>query len=156
MKQIFLMALVALTVASCQNAAKKSDAAVDSASTVVDSANTSTVSGTADTVKASGAAITFATPVYNFGTIQRGEKISYTYKFQNTGTAPLIITNAQATCGCTIPEIPKEPVKPGQTGELKVVFNSAGKLGRQDKVITVTSNASPATEMIHLQGEVLK
>ncbi|MNL78127.1 hypothetical protein D3C87_2044480 [compost metagenome] len=66
----------------------------------------------------------------------------------------MIILNATATCGCTVPEIPKEPIKPGEEGEIKVVFDSNGKIGMQDKVITVTSNAQPHIASLHLTGEV--
>ncbi|GGB19772.1 MULTISPECIES: DUF1573 domain-containing protein [Mucilaginibacter] len=93
---------------------------------------------------------------HDFGKIKEGDKVSYDFKFTNTGKSPLIITNARATCGCTTPTWPKAPVKPGESGVISVTFNSAGKSGLQDKQITVTANTQPAETMVHLIGEVLK
>lgn len=91
---------------------------------------------------------------YEFGTITQGEKVKHEFKFKNVGKTPLIITNASATCGCTVPDYPKNPIKPGEEGIIAVVFDSAGKLGQQDKVVTVTSNANPSFDQLHLVGEV--
>lgn len=93
---------------------------------------------------------------HDFGKIKEGDKVSYDFKFTNTGKSPLIITNARATCGCTTPTWPKTPVKPGESGIIAVTFNSAGKSGLQDKQITITANTQPAETMVHLIGEVLK
>jgi len=92
---------------------------------------------------------------HDFGKIKQGDKASYDFKFTNNGKSPLIITDAVASCGCTTPEWPKTPVKPGESGLIKVVFNSAGKTGLQDKQITITANTVPAQNMVHLIGEVL-
>jgi hypothetical protein len=154
MKKILLLAAVALTLASCQS---KTDKNTDAATTVIDTAE---AAAKADSVKAAairkvdGPVLTFETNNYYFGKIAKGEKVSYSFKFRNTGKMPLIITDAIATCGCTVPEIPKEPIKPGQAGELNVVFNSAGKTGRQDKVVSVRSNALNSAIELHLTGEI--
>ena len=92
--------------------------------------------------------------VYNFGKVTDGEKVEYNYRFKNTGKNPLIILTATASCGCTVPEKPEEPIKPGETGFLKVVFNSKGRVGEVRKEITVTSNAFPAFPILELRGEV--
>ena len=143
MKKTLLLALAALTFASCQQTQSDSNDA-----TVVSDSSITAVAGESDAV------LTFVEPIYNFGAIIQGEKVAYNYKFTNTGKGPLIITNAEATCGCTIPEIPKEPIKPGEEGEIKVLFNSDGKIGMQDKPITITSNAVPSVTVLHLTGEV--
>ncbi|HTI57971.1 DUF1573 domain-containing protein [Mucilaginibacter sp.] len=96
----------------------------------------------------------FEKETHDFGKIKDGEKITYEYKFTNTGKSPLIITDAKASCGCTIPEWPKEPIKPGESSKIKVTFNSAGKVGLQDKQILVTANTNPAQNIVHLIGEV--
>ena len=88
-----------------------------------------------------GPYITFEETAHDFGDIQQGDKVEHTFKLENSGNAPLIITNVQTTCGCTAPEWPKEPVMPGETAELKVRFDSTGKFGRQNKVISVISNS---------------
>jgi hypothetical protein len=102
----------------------------------------------------SGAFISFETNNYEFGQIKEGEKVTHEFKFTNNGTVPLIISNATASCGCTVPEYPKEPIAPGAAGVIKVVFNSEGKPGMQQKVVTITSNANPASTELYLTGEV--
>jgi Protein of unknown function (DUF1573) len=92
--------------------------------------------------------------VYNFGTVTDGENVVYSYRFRNAGTKPLIISSATASCGCTVPEKPEEPVKPGETGFLKVVFNSKGRVGQVHKEVTVISNAYPKFPVLQLIGEV--
>lgn len=100
-------------------------------------------------------AMTFEKSEYNFGEINQGDKVSYTFKFQNTGNAPLIISNARASCGCTVPEWPKEPVAPGASGKIDVVFNSAGKSGQQTKSITITTNIEDQPQQqVYLKGMV--
>ena len=140
MKKLMILAIAALSFAACRNA------------------NNSPVetSGTQTAVSADAAAITFERDIYDFGKIEQGDKVQHDFKFKNTGKSPLIITEATATCGCTVPQPPKEPIKPGAEASIKVEFNSAGKMGTQDKVITITSNANPATTTVHLVGEVLE
>ena len=92
--------------------------------------------------------------VYNFGKVTDGEKVEYSYRFKNTGKHPLIVSSAVASCGCTVPEKPEEPIKPGETGFLKVVFNSSGRVGPVHKDVTVTSNAYPQFPVLQLTGEV--
>ena len=99
--------------------------------------------------------IKFTKDVFEFGKIKQGDNVSYAFMFKNTGNLPLIISNATATCGCTVPNWPKEPIKPGAIGKINVVFNSTGKKGLQDKIITVTANTNPAENKVHLIGEVL-
>lgn len=91
---------------------------------------------------------------YNFGSVNDGEKVEYSYRFRNTGKKSLIVSSAVASCGCTVPEKPEEPIKPGETGFLKVVFNSKGRVGPVHKEITVTSNAYPKFPVLQLTGEV--
>jgi hypothetical protein len=93
--------------------------------------------------------------VYNFGQVTDGEKVEYSYRFRNTGKNPLIVASAIASCGCTVPEKPEEPIKPGETGFLKVVFNSKGRVGEVHKEITVTSNAYPKFPVLQLTGQVV-
>ena len=101
-----------------------------------------------------GAAIKFEKDEYNFGTIKQGDKVEYTFQFVNTGKEPLIISEAHGSCGCTVPEWPKQPIKKGEKGEIKVTFNSAGKQGMQDKTVTITSNATDSPKVLHIKGTV--
>lgn len=93
--------------------------------------------------------------VYDFGTIQEGDIVEYSFRFKNTGNKPLTIFEATASCGCTVPEKPEYPVKPGEIGFLKVKFNSDRKPGEAHKSIAVTSNANPDFPVLFLQGTVI-
>ena len=105
--------------------------------------------------EASGAAITFKEKSIDFGDITQGDKVSHTFELTNSGKAPLIISNVAATCGCTVPSWPKEPIAPGASAEIKVSFNSAGKMGKQNSVVRIYSNASEPIEKISLISNVL-
>ena len=97
------------------------------------------------TAKVNGAVITFEKSSHDFGDIFQGDKVEQTFHFTNTGNEPLIITNVQVTCGCTTPKgWPRDPIAPGGKGEITIAFNSAGKSGRNNKVVTIVSNASNA------------
>jgi Protein of unknown function (DUF1573) len=103
-----------------------------------------------------GPVITWEKLSHEFGDIVQGEKIEHTFKFTNTGTAALIITNVEVTCGCTVPKgWPRDPIMPGDKGEITVAFNSTGKVGRQNKVITVTSNSVGPTNQVMIVANVL-
>ena len=93
---------------------------------------------------------------YNFGKITEGEKVEYSYRFINSGTHPLVVTNATASCGCTVPQKPEKPILPGETGFIKIVFDSKGRVGTAHKTITVLSNTNPAFPQLLLTGEVIK
>ncbi|HQP01868.1 MAG TPA: DUF1573 domain-containing protein, partial [Bacteroidia bacterium] len=82
----------------------------------------------------------FESDNHEFGPITEGEIVSYNFKFKNSGKAPLIITQASASCGCTVPEYSKDPIAPGQEGFIKVTFNSEGKHGMTSKTITLLAN----------------
>ena len=89
----------------------------------------------------SGPELTFAEKSHDFGNISQGDVVEYTFKFKNTGTSPLIISNVGVTCGCTATDWPKEPIAPGKSSAITAKFNSSGKFGQQNKVITVESNS---------------
>ena len=93
---------------------------------------------------------------FNFGTIKQGDVINHEFVFTNVGKEPLVITESHGSCGCTVPQWPKEPIKKGEKGVIKVTFNSAGKMGLQDKTVTITSNAKSNPKVIHLKGTVEK
>ena len=140
MKKYVLFLLVIVTVFSCD--VRRKDKLADG------------------TVKLAALATTDSTSVqiidslYNFGKAVEGEKISYNFRFKNIGTKPLIIINTIASCGCTVPEKPEQPISPGETGFIKVIFNSKGKVGVNEKTISVTSNATPAFPTLILKGEI--
>jgi Protein of unknown function (DUF1573) len=98
--------------------------------------------------------LVFENMEHDFGNIKEGQKVSYTYKFKNTGAAPLIIQNAQPSCGCTAPDWTREPIPVGGTGFVKAEFDSKGKPGVQNKTITVTSNTFPKTAQLKFKATV--
>ena len=102
-----------------------------------------------------GPQITFAEDTHDFGDIEQGTKVSHTFEFENVGTEPLILSNVLTTCGCTATDWPRDPVAPGNGGKIEVSFNSAGKMGKQNKVITVVSNATNAQERVKIITNVL-
>ena len=98
--------------------------------------------------------MTFDKTEHDFGIIEKESKVGYTFDFKNTGEADLIITNAVGSCGCTIPEYPKEAIKPGESGRIKVSFNASGKHGQQHKTVTITTNTSQGSELLHIKAAI--
>ena len=98
--------------------------------------------------------IEFEETEFDWGTIAQGDKVSYIFKFTNTGDEPLIIKDAKGSCGCTVPQWPKAPIEPGEAGEIKVVFNSKGKKVKQSKRVTITANTDPGMTFINVKGNI--
>ena len=89
-----------------------------------------------------GPVITWEKSTHDFGDLTQGDKVEHIFKFKNSGNESLIITNVQVTCGCTTPKgWARDPIAPGQSGEITVAFNSLGKFGKQNKIVTIVSNA---------------
>ncbi len=101
-----------------------------------------------------GPKIVFDDESHNFGTIKEGLVAEYTFKFKNTGDQPLILKDVRPSCGCTTPEWSKEPVDPGKTGLIHVKYNSAGRPGKFNKSITITSNIPDETKILFITGSV--
>ena len=98
--------------------------------------------------------MSFTEETFDFGTVDQGEKVSHTYKFTNSGSEPLILSNAKGSCGCTVPQWPREPIAPGAQGEITVEFDSKNKSGKRNQKVTITANTEPAQTVISLTGEV--
>lgn len=96
----------------------------------------------------------FNETAFDFGNINEGDVVEHTFSFTNAGQAPLIISNAAGSCGCTIPKWPKEPIPVGGTGEILVQFNSANKPGVQNKTVTITSNTYPKLTKLNIKALV--
>ena len=142
MRKLILGLGIALSLTACNSKDSSTAVVLDSTGKVISAVN--------------APVIKFEEELYDFGKIAEGTSVKYEFKFENTGKTPLIISNATATCGCTVPEYPTKPIKPGDKGVIKVVFNSQGKEGMQDKVVSIVSNANPYLATLHLVGEVLK
>lgn len=152
-------ALLGLTIMmSCQ-----SETANDNAKQAASEA----VKAAATTAQAAGDAVQNAVPTgpstsidfksgleYDFGTIDEGEVVSHVFEFKNTGSEPLLLTDAKGSCGCTVPDWPKTPIAPGETGEIEVKFNSQGKGGARNQKVTLTANTNPQQTFLYLKGNV--
>mgnify|MGYP001619747447 CR=1 FL=1 len=98
--------------------------------------------------------IKFEEKTKKFEKIKAGEVLSFDYSFTNIGNQPLLISEVKVTCGCTKPEFPQEPIKPGETGMIHVSFDTKGKIGYQDRILEVISNAKNSPEKIRFKGVV--
>src|SRR5690606_2927490 len=101
-----------------------------------------------------GGKIEFSENEFNFGEVKEGEIVDHVYEFTNTGSTPVILGRVTASCGCTTPSYTQTPILPGEKGEVKVSFNSDGQVGRQQKIVTIVSNAENNITTIQLKGEV--
>jgi len=105
-------------------------------------------------INVGAAVITFSKSEHDFGVIDEGEIVETTFEFKNTGKTDLIISNAKSTCGCTVPEWPKEPIPVGGTDEITVKFNTTNKPNKQTKVITLTTNTAKGSESVVIKADV--
>jgi hypothetical protein len=97
--------------------------------------------------------ISFDATEHDFGTIEQGTNVEHTFTFTNTGNAPLVITNASSSCGCTVPTWTKEPIAPGETGEMLVKFNGSGQ-NQVTKTVTITANTESGKEQLRIKAFV--
>lgn len=141
MKRVLLVASAALVMISCSSATDR-----------IESNGAETAS---ETMMEALPEIAFAEDFHNFGEIEEGVVVEHVFRFTNEGEGPLIISNAQGSCGCTVPDWPRQPIAPGASGEIKVSFNSAGRAGKQDKRVTLTTNAVPQTKVLNITSTVL-
>jgi len=98
----------------------------------------------------------FEKETHSFGDIEEGPKVEYEFKFTNDGKEPLIISNVKASCGCTTPAWPKEPIMPGEEAAIKAIYNTKKRMGPFNKSITITSNAYTPTKRLYIKGKVVK
>lgn len=102
------------------------------------------------------AEISFETTEHDFGRLLQGEMVSYSFKFKNTGNAPLVISAVNKSCGCTASEYTKQPIAPGDGGQIKITYESTGHEGIQSKTVTVVTNTNPAATALRIKAEVVK
>ena len=100
--------------------------------------------------------ITFEEQTYNFGTVIEGDIVKHTFVFTNTGKGTLVIGSVNGSCGCTIPKNwPKEPIKPGEKGQIDVVFNSENRVGIVRKSVDIKANTKPTSIQAFIEGTVV-
>ena len=108
------------------------------------------------TFAAGEAEIKFEKTSHNFGSFPETEKVTCTFKFTNTGDNLLVIHQAIASCGCTVPQYPKQPIKPGESGEIKVTYDGSGKFpGHFKKSITLRTNAKQEIVRLYIEGDMV-
>ena len=146
MKQLILL-LVSLALVSCSSSS-------DEKTITTDLVN-SPLTANSNAEKILTPKIEMLETSYNFGEIQQGESFTYDFILKNTGDADLIISAAKGSCGCTVPQWPKNPIAIGEEAVIKVTFNSSGKSGKQNKTVTLVSNAIPNTKVITINGNVI-
>lgn len=162
-----LFAIGALALTSCQSesAAKvteNAEAAVSGAKTNVEAAAQKAAANKDAAPVPAGPTTTikFDDTTYDFGAITDGDKVRHTFKFTNTGNEPLIISNCKGSCGCTVPQCPKNPIAPGGNGEITVEYNSRNKskgevAGKPDqKFINVIANTEPSSTRLTIKALV--
>lgn len=109
--------------------------------------------GQAAPANADLAVATFEAQNHDFGKIKQGTPVTHEFKFKNTGKVPMIITNVQASCGCTTPDWSKEPIPAGGSGFIKATYNAAS-VGAFNKAVTVTANIPNGSVQLFIKGEV--
>lgn len=153
----YIFALLVLSLAACgQNEpGEQQDEKKDLLST--DLVNNPRSAAGTDTVALNEmATMDFKDTVHNFGDLIEGEVATYDFEFVNNGKSPLIINNASGACGCTVPEYPHDPIAPGESGIMKVKFNSADKEGHVEKSVSVTTNSKRGVQMLYIKAQVNK
>tara|TARA_Y100000768_G_scaffold202350_1_gene152154 strand:+ start:1990 stop:2457 length:468 start_codon:yes stop_codon:yes gene_type:complete len=151
MKNITILLLVVL-ISSCGSQVSDLELRVAKLETEIASMRKGSVS----TVVPAGAfpKFSFQEEEHNFGDINDGDIVSHTFKFTNSGEAPLIISKATAACGCTVPQWPRQPIPVGGSGEIKVQFDSSNKPGMQNKVVTITANTESKVKKLLIRAQV--
>lgn len=98
--------------------------------------------------------IAFKAMEHDFGTIKQDSENKHVFTFTNTGSNPLIIQSAKGSCGCTVPKYPQEPVPPGGTGEIEVVYKPGKQKGNQSKTVTLVANTQPEQTILNISAMV--
>lgn len=163
-KSLLLVATVAVFTIACKSDTK--DAARESLAqtSTTTPAPTATPAAAAEEIPVGPlTTVSFPETEFDFGEIEEGEKVTYEYKFKNTGKEPLVISKAQGSCGCTVPDWPREPIAVGGEGVIKVQYDSRGKGktraegGRaENKRVTITANTDPTQSFLYIKGKVYK
>ena len=145
LNRIFLVSSLALLV-SCQDGAAKK---------ITNANPVNTTQASQPAVKTDSPVMSFDKTTHDFGTIKEGEKVTTKFSFTNTGKSDLIIVDARGSCGCTVPEYPKNtPIKPGDTQTITVSFDSSNKPGVQQKSVTLSANTASGREMLRIKANV--
>ena len=146
MKKVIALSILSLslmTISCNDNAAKK-----------IKAENLELAKERDEEIKIGGPKLKFDKTEHDFGVINEGDVVETVFSFTNSGKSELIITSAKGSCGCTVPEWPKEPIMPGESGEIKVKFNSDRKPNLQQKQITLVTNTDQGNEILKIKAQV--
>ena len=147
MKKIVLLTVLisAFAISSCKS---------DNASSKVKNENVEAAAARDAKISLGAPVIEWDKLEHDFGTIEQGEKVETIFTLSNVGKGDLVITNAKGSCGCTVPNWPKEAIKPGEKADIKVVFNSRGKKNKTSNTITLTTNTEKGSEVVRIKAFV--
>lgn len=159
MKKIFIIAATSFILTACNNKQANQSDSNGSGQTTEATVSDEQVKNpaTADNPTALPVefpVMSFKNTEHNFGDILENQKVETTFEFTNTGKADLLIADCKAACGCTVPDWPKTPIKPGASGKIKVVFDSAGKAGLNNKTVTVIANTQTGSVELKFTANV--
>lgn len=146
MWKYILVLFIGLAFVGCENTDKKLPTDMIN--------NPNTAEGIDESIKMPK--IEFKKQEHNFGKVIQGEIVTYNFKFTNTGNSDLIIAKVSTSCGCTASDYPTDPVKPGETKSIEAKFDSKGRMGFQNKRITVLTNATPSKKNLYIKADVIK
>ena len=144
MKRFIISLLVIVVLSSCGDSNGKLSTDLVNNPTSADANN---ISNTTPKIE-------FQKTEHNFGKILQGEQVSYTFRFKNTGNAPLIISSIEKTCGCTSPDYTSQPIKPGDEGKITITYDSKGHNGFQNKRLIVRTNTNPSETILRIKAQV--
>ena len=151
---LLAVAVLAVSLSSCQTG---NDEVTDAARNTIQTQAPTTTPNQPAVAQPTGPITTVAfadNGTHEFGTVTEGEIVTKTFSFTNTGSEPLIISDAKGSCGCTVPSKPTAPIAPGEDGEITVQFNSSNKQGQRNQKVTITANTNPAQSFLYLTGTV--
>ncbi|MCK9616330.1 MAG: DUF1573 domain-containing protein [Lentimicrobiaceae bacterium] len=151
MKKQFILCILVIFAGlynSCKNKSAETEEQISTG--IINNPN----SASADNTSSSVPVIAFEKEEHDFGNVIQGEKVSFSFKFKNTGNADLVISSVSTSCGCTVPQYPKQSIKPNEENYITVLFDSQGKKGFQNKSITIVANTQPSTKVLHIEAQI--
>lgn len=157
MKKIWIIAALAAVAVACSDENQQASDKEVTSKLVADGSESYETNESSATSNAGSTTLEFDKYEHSFGKVFVGTDNKHVFKVKNTGSNPLIISDASASCGCTVPKKPEQPIAPGGTGEIEVIFSpKPGQTGTQSKTVTVTSNTEPTITTLTISAEVVE
>lgn len=156
MKSILTLSTILVFFISCKNSFQNSDDKGLEGKLSTDLVNNPRSLDSNQNLHNSIGKLVFDDTIHNFGIIKEGTVVEYEFQMNNAGTKDILISDAKVSCGCTVPNYPSAPIKPGQKNSIKVSFNSSNKIGMNEKSIDVITNGDPSIYHLYIQAQVEK